>query len=414
MKILLIAPYYPMPDRASGDLRFSHILRLLGKRHELSYYAIERKNQAKLCGQDEARRYKKDLRGAGITVVENIWLALIRKSYDFIFFEFFHAAKFYISSARYWQPRAKIIIDSVDVHFQRMLTKARLHNDKKSFSQAARVKKEELATYKKADLVLAVTSKDKEILKQEDGKLRIAVIPNIHEAAEFTDPKARVPNSLLFVGGFSHLPNVDAVLYFCREVLPLIHGQVPDAQLTVVGSTPPAAISALAGDRIKITGYVADVKPYLKSAFISVAPLRYGAGMKGKIGEAMSFGLPVVTTKVGMEGFGLTPGENVLVGNTAQELSEVVIALCRDRALYDKISRGGWLFMKEHFSEPLIAERLYRIFDNPNQYKTKKMSRGLTLVHYFSEVVRISIHRVAKLMKRGLVGLAAKPKNPST
>lgn len=413
MKILFIAPYYTMPDRASGDLRLSRILRLLAKRHELSYHAIERKNQAKLCGRDEGLRYKEDLRDAGITVVENIWPTLIRKTYDFVFFEFFYAAKFYISAARFWQPQAKIIIDSVDVHFQRMLTKARLHNDKRCFSQAARIKKQELATYKKADLILAVTSKDKQILEEEVPELRLSVIPNIHETAEFPDPKARLSNSLLFVGGFSHLPNVDAVLYFCREVLPLIHERLPDARLTVVGSNPPAAVTALSNDRIEITGYVPDMRPYLTSAFISVAPLRYGAGMKGKIGEAMSFGLPVVTTEVGMEGFGLTPGENVLVGNTAPEFSEAVVALCRDRALYDKIGLGGWLFMKEHFSESLIAERLYRIFDDPEQYTTKKISLPLTLARYFSEVGRTGIHRTAKLMKRALGDLAAKIRNPS-
>ena len=136
-----------------------------------------------------------------------------------------------------------------------------------------------------------------------------AVVPSTYPVARdvpgFTQ---RVPRSLLFVGGFQHSPNPDAVLFFCRQVLPLVRRSLPGVTVTIVGDAPPKEVIALSSAQITVTGWVPHVEPYLASHCISIAPLRFGAGLKGKIMEAMGTGLPVVTTSVGAEGMELVHG----------------------------------------------------------------------------------------------------------
>jgi glycosyltransferase involved in cell wall biosynthesis len=105
---------------------------------------------------------------------------------------------------------------------------------------------------------------------------------------------------MIFVGGFRHEPNIDAVVYFCEEILPRVKNVIPEARFTIVGSYPPVEVKNLNNEYITVTGHVSSTTPYLQESYVSVAPLRYGAGMKGKIGEAMAHGLPVVTTTKGV------------------------------------------------------------------------------------------------------------------
>ena len=174
----------------------------------------------------------------------------------------------------------------------------------------------------------------------------------------FPNPAKRRYGELVFVGGFKHDPNVDAMLYFCHEVMPRIAAARPHARLKIIGSHPPPAIQALAGEHVDVLGFVPETAPYLESAYISVAPLRYGGGMKGKVGEAMSFGLPVVTTSYGAEGFGLRPDEDLLIGDTADSFTAKVIALLDDANLHNRIARRGYNFIEEHFSVPAVEQRL--------------------------------------------------------
>src|SRR5262249_38799860 len=149
---------------------------------------------------------------------------------------------------------------------------------------------------------------------------------------------ARRRGSLLFVGGFQHAPNADAVLWFVREVRPRLLRIVPDIEVVLVGSSPPPEIRAFVESiGVRLTGYVPDTAPYLDRAWVSIAPLRYGAGMKGKVGEAMAAGLPVVTTSIGAEGMELEDGVTALVADTPEAFAEAVRRLCTDDALHQGI-----------------------------------------------------------------------------
>jgi glycosyltransferase involved in cell wall biosynthesis len=233
------------------------------------------------------------------------------------------------------------------------------------------VRAEEVTIYQRADVVIVVSDEDGKLLATEVPDTRIATIPNIHV---IHSPVARIAEPVLtFVGGFAHEPNADAVLYFCRQILPLIETEIPEVIFNVIGNAPPPEVQALASDRIRVMGYVPDTLPYLGSTLISVAPLRYGAGMKGKVGEAMSLGLPVVTTSVGAEGFGLTPGENVLVGDTPTEFAQHVIRLIRDREFCDQIRMGGYNLIREKYSDRVVMQQVVELFQSLHTLAVKSL-----------------------------------------
>lgn len=369
-----------MFDRASGELRFYNILKILSSKQQIYFYCFNFESQIRLVGRKEAYRYREEVEKLGIVVIDKeLKKSLKQEKYDIVFFEFYYSAFLYLYEVRLWQPHARIMADTVDVHFYRMFSKAKLTENQDDFDEAREMKATELSIYKKADIVIAVTENDKNILLKEDRNFNIEIIPNIHHVPDLKEKTNEFPVSLVFVGGFEHKPNVDAMLYFCGHIFPLIREKLPDVKLKIVGSSPNRAVKDLACEFIDVTGYVPDTKPFLESSYISIAPLRFGAGMKGKIGEALSLGLPVVSTSVGIEGFGLSPGENVLVGDTAEDFAGMVIKLIRDKCLYDRLRISGWSFIKKNYSEKVVANRIDRIFDRVEEYPVKRVSK----VRYF-------------------------------
>ncbi len=241
-------------------------------------------------------------------------------------------ANYYLPIIRKISPQTKIIIDSVDIHFIREIREAELKKSPELKKRALLNKEKEIATYKQADRIWVVTETDKNALSCIIIDKPIDVIPNIHEKVEYKK-SFEESSDLLFVGNFNHLPNRDAIPFFCKDIFPIILNKLPEVKLYIVGNNPPEEIKAWSSPQVIVTGYVPDLTPYLKKARISVNPLRYGAGMKGKIGEALSWGLPVVTTSIGAEGMGLIDGKEALIADLPQEFAQRVIQGYQDPVL---------------------------------------------------------------------------------
>ncbi|NMD45046.1 MAG: glycosyltransferase, partial [Clostridiales bacterium] len=164
---------------------------------------------------------------------------------------------------------------------------------------------------------------------------------------------------LLFVGGFTHSPNTDAMLWFAEEVFPKILAQYPDMVLHIVGNKPPREVEDLASENIIVHGFVSEehLDELYNECRLAIAPLRYGAGMKGKVIEAMEKGVPMVTTDIGAEG--LSNSSNML--EIANEADEFAAAVCRLYDNADRISQmreAGYDYIEEHFSRESAWEVL--------------------------------------------------------
>jgi glycosyltransferase involved in cell wall biosynthesis len=143
-----------------------------------------------------------------------------------------------------------------------------------------------------------------------------------------------------------------------REVYPLLRKSLPNVGLDIIGDFGPAAVKAYDSADVRIRGYVPDVEPYLREARVFIAPLRFGAGIKGKVGEAMAHGVPVVTTSIGAEGFGLTHGLDVMIGDDPASFADAIQQLYSQQELWQRVADNSRLLIKQHFTPEVIAKTI--------------------------------------------------------
>src|SRR6266542_114736 len=260
MNILLVSYTIPESDKYAGDLRLYRLLKILAERHQVTFYSNAVIDPRYRATHPDVDFYLDSLRATGVEIEHGSFrYLLINQSYEVIVFEWYGTANRLLEDARLWHAHARIVVDSIDVHFRRLLTKAQLTRNRRDIEIARNTKREEMAVYTRADVVIAISDPDKNCLLQENPRLNVYVIPLIHSEYEPHSPDQRIENSLLFVGNFNHEPNADAIRYFCREVFPLIESKKPEVRLKIVGSNPPEDFKALLSDKIEILGYVDDL-----------------------------------------------------------------------------------------------------------------------------------------------------------
>jgi polysaccharide biosynthesis protein PslH len=176
----------------------------------------------------------------------------------------------------------------------------------------------------------------------------------------FRRPESRHPeNEFIFVGSMDWLPNIEGVVWFAKEILPLIRRRKPACRVVIAGRKPGPEILALAAADagIEVTGTVPDVRPYLWNSQVSILPLRIGGGTRMKVYEAMAAGLPVVSTSVGIEGLACQPGRDLLIGDSPEEFAERCISLFDDPNLRNNISKSGFRLVDEHCSWEVVSRQ---------------------------------------------------------
>jgi len=356
----------PRFDRGSGHLRLFHILEILSSQYEIDYFTDKY-----YCGttcNDEV--YAAALSSLGIrTFRGNLSLRkLMKNDFRVVLFEFYDTAIKYFQGIKQHLPEAQTLIDTVDVHFAREMLMANVHQDTKLYEMALETKEKEVNIYKQVDFIWAVTDEDRDVLLAEDHRLSIDIIPNIHKFTGVNRQNIE-ENSLLFIGNFTHQPNEDAIVYFCEDILPLIQKEIPCLVFYIVGNAPTAIVKALANETVKVVGWVPDTAPWLSKCHVAVVPLRYGAGMKGKVGEAMSSGIPVVTTPVGVQGMDVVNGEEILVSDSAEEFAYNVVKLLRDEALHKNIAANAMTYMKNRYDFNVVSQRVLNSIEKVCQYR---------------------------------------------
>ena len=371
--VLVVSPSLPAFDRAAGWLRLYLMLQMLARRYRVLLLARAEP------GDPESLRYVRALEKFGIEVrvVPRLDVPdMVREVGLCVFFEFFTTAEQMLGRARLRRPDLPVVVDSVDVHFVRESRAAKYAKRPwLAGLKSALTKRRELRVYEQADLILTVTDSDREQIRRNLPHARVVVIPNIHEVRDLVpsfDERRR--NSVLFVGGFVHRPNVDAVLFFCHEILPLVRKALPDVQVTIVGDRPPKEILDLRGSGVVVTGWVPEILPYLDSHCVGIAPLRFGAGMKGKVGEALAAGLPVVTTSVGAEGMDLEDGKTAIIADSPEGFAQGVVRVCSDPTLHRRLSEEGRTHSRQRWGVKLIEDQLGDALESLRGLRPKPLS----------------------------------------
>ncbi len=382
--MLVIMPFLPMYDRAAGEKRWFHTLKILNKHYDVAFLARNGLGQIK---------YVNDLEAMGITVFHTdqtrlsylgidakgpLWLdfPLLLKSNDFkaIIVGFFHVAHQYYKDIRTYSPESFFIVDSFDLCFLRERRKAELARDPRMIWKAAEVRRQELAMYRRADMVLTVTETDRQTLQAEVPGVKIGISTDIHPVVDDTSSAER--HDLVFIGNFKHDPNEDAVLYFSKEIFPAIRQTLPNVKFNIVGNSPGEKVVALASQDTVVTGFVPDITPYLRQSKVYVVPLRYGAGLKGKIGEALAAGIPIVTTSIGAEGMGLTHRKNVMIADAPSDFAKCVAEVYQDDALWERLSREARKVAEANYSYSTVERYWQEVFGHITNGREAVRERG--------------------------------------
>ncbi len=260
---------------------------------------------------------------------------------------------------------ADILYYPHDLHFLRERRRYELEGDLYALGESHRLRRVERDIFARVDCVMTPSAEEAGIIGRLVPDARVRVVPAYlypaGSARGRDEAHCAARDEILFIGGFKHPPNEDAALWLVREIMPIVWRTRPDVRLTIVGDAPTEAVLALAGKLVEVTGFVPDLAPFLARARLCVAPLRYGAGVKGKIVTALQAGVPVVTTAIGNEGIQLRDGEDVLLGETPETLAEAMLRLLGDPALCARLSAAGAAAIDQRFSERLARKQLLEI-----------------------------------------------------
>jgi len=358
-RILVIDACMLTPNQDSGSVRMQALLELLlAQRCKVTFAADNLEYRAP---------YVADLQQRGIEVLYHPYVRSIPRllaergrEFDVVMLSRHYIASKHVSTVRTFAPDALLVFDTVDLHFLRATRLAELDGDARALSQAHAQREQELALVRSVDLTLVVSEVERALLADIAPEADVEIVTNIHEIA---NPGKRADDraGILFVGSFQHPPNTDAVLWYAREVLPRLRESLPGVKTYIVGADPPATVRELAAPDVVITGHVPDLAPLLASVRVSVSPLRYGAGVKGKVNLAMSHGVPVVATTPSIEAMHLTDGVDVLVADEPDEFVAAIARLCRDDVLWQRLADGGRANIRQHFSREVASAALARV-----------------------------------------------------
>jgi glycosyltransferase involved in cell wall biosynthesis len=351
-----------MLDRDSGSLRMFQILKLLRELgHRVTFVPD---NLA------DIPPYTGELQKRGIKVIHYPHFKKMRDyllahgfEFDVVILSRCQFAWKHVSDVRSYAPQSRIIFDTVDLHFLREEGEARLTGDPETQRKAQETKQREYALIDQCDETWVVSSTEQRLLREEWPGKSIRLVSNIVDVPGSGTPFA-LRRDWLFIGGFQHTPNIDAVIFFLKKIYPLVSERLGDAKFYILGDKAPPEIAALATDRIIVAGLQRDVRPFFDSVRLSVAPLRFGAGVKGKINQSMAFGVPVVATSVAVEGAELRHGEEILVADEPEDFARALIELYQSEELWNRLSDNGIKKTHALYSTDVARNKLKTLFSD--------------------------------------------------
>ncbi|WP_310473813.1 methyltransferase domain-containing protein [Sandarakinorhabdus sp.] len=357
--VLVVDHYVPQWDRDAGSRTVYEFMRvLLEAGHAVTFWPDN------LWRDPE---YAPKLQALGVEVIHGVrfrdgfdgFMAERADLYDMVLLSRPHVAVHYVDAIRR-HSKAHIIYYGHDVHFRRMMAQRTLEGRSAEDAEVAAMRTQELGIAKLSDLVLYPSQDEATLIAGLlDGRTQVRAIAAyrfkaeelaVARAALLQRAPATGPIRLLFVGGFAHPPNVDAITWFCREVLPKAQAAGRELALTIVGSKAGAEVKALERTGVSVRGFVSDeelLHLYTETDMV-IAPLRYGAGVKGKVIEAMARGVPVVTTEVGAQGID-GADQMLFIADTADTLAAAVIAATDHEAARQR-ARASLDFIDQHYS----------------------------------------------------------------
>jgi glycosyltransferase involved in cell wall biosynthesis len=393
MKILMLTPYLPYPLLSGGQIRTYNLLKKLADKHEITLFALIKNDQKrrhiphleKFCKKVKVfKRSEKPFTVKNIVktafssypflvmrnhvpeVIEAVKTELATEQYDLI-----HAETFYMMPHL---PQTKIPIILVEQTIEYLgyesYAKKRWRPLRWLLNlDIAKIKHWEKFYWQLADKLVVMSDEDQAYIQRfVDEPDKVVVISNGVDTQWFKQKPQKLPSkpTILYVGTFKWLPNIEAVSFLVEKIWPQIKQTLPDAQLKIVGNAPTKEIKAYGAqdDSIEVTGRVEDIRDAFKQAHVLLAPVFSGKGTRYKILEAMASGTPIVATPTAVEGLKLSHGQQVLVGQDAQSLANLTLKVLNDPVLWKQLSQAGQAFVEQYYDWNLISQKLDKLYQS--------------------------------------------------
>ncbi|MCG3169687.1 MAG: hypothetical protein CALGDGBN_01210 [Pseudomonadales bacterium] len=349
-RALVIDAETPMPDQNAGSyaaIQEMRMLQALGFKCTFAAY-----NMAYMG------RYTDDLQRMGIETVYAPFAASVNelierrgREFDLVYITRYYVARECIEQIRRHAPGARIVLMNADLHFLRELRAALNSRNPEDIARSIETRDAELETMRKVDLVLSYTDVEKAVILSHNlDSTRVAKCPWVCDAVETVEPFA-ARRDVAFLGGYNHVPNLEAVEWFLREVMPALREAVPGVRLRLYGSKAPKELRELcaAHEDVLLEGWVADVAEVYSTCRVFIAPLQSGAGIKGKVIGALAHGVPCVLSPVAAEGIALGDGAEAVIARTPADWVEAIRRLHDDAAAWDAMSQRAHRFAGQHY-----------------------------------------------------------------
>lgn len=357
-RILWIDDRMPRPSRDSGSLRQVNLLALLRE----NGYAVDFL-ATKGAAIDEAGDMLQQL-GIGLPSMDSPtrWFMEHGRDYDFVVVSRYHLAYCWLPLVRHAAHGVHLVFDSVDLHYVREKREAQARQRRILAVAAQRTRRLELAVVEQADITWVVSPVEQSLLARIHPQARIHQVPNLHSPATPVAPRTG-RKGILFIGGAGHPPNLDAARWLVDEILPAIMERMPQCMVHLVGAGLQEALAdSAACPNLLLHGHVPDLRPLLEGSLAGIAPLRFGAGVKGKVNQYMAHGLPTIATACAIEGMHLQPGVDVLLADDARDFVDAIVRLHQDSDLWQQLSAAGIQNIQQHFSATALLPALESTF----------------------------------------------------
>ena len=396
-RVLFVTPYLPSPPRFGGQQRLHGLISGLARSHDVSVLSLvdpsedqteslratgaycrsvvtvtnhryaagpARKRLLQLGSLLSSRSYESLLHSdrAFESALDRL---LAKERYDVVHFEFPHLAAYRSRHPVAPGKGPAFLLDEHNIEYDVVRQTARAGGSALRRAYSAinwrKMHSEERRAWARLDGCTLTSARDQGMLLEDAPETRTAVVPNGVDLDFFRprrEPETRRPTSLLFFGAIDYHPNTDGLLFFLREVWPLLSSRTPRVHLSIVGRRPPEVITAARSADVEITGAVDDLRPYLERASVVIAPLRMGGGTRLKIIEAMSMGKAVVSTSLGAEGLDVVPERDLLIADDAERFAAQIGRLLDDPGRAERIGAAARRLVEARYGWGVSVERL--------------------------------------------------------
>jgi GT2 family glycosyltransferase/SAM-dependent methyltransferase len=354
---LLVDASTPRADHDSGSVDTIEYLRFLTETGHHVVFAAAHDWRRDGAYTDELQQLGVEcLYGPFTTSVEE-FLGVEGARFDLVLLFRVEIANQLIECVRARAPRARVVFATVDLHSLRAAREAELRGDRAAAERAQALKELEFSLITRFDHTILWSRHELDLIRDEYPGAKAGVV-RFGRAIPGRSRPFGERKDFVFVGGFRHTPNLDAVRFFVKKVWPLISRALPESRFVIAGSNAGPKVLSLASESIIVRGFVADLGEFFGGARISVAPLRYGAGVKGKVVSSLSYGVPVVGTDVAFEGMELTSDDGAFGAADPEKMAALAISLYTSESLWTEASDAALLAVKRLYSVEAFRRQL--------------------------------------------------------